>query len=129
MRNSRRSVECCSARRYQASPGDSVFLPDARRLADQYPAARFAVVPKGYSEAMPELTRPPCVGSNTLRILFVGTSGYLPNVDAATFPCREVLAVLRRMAGCALSRDREAPLHGFVEDLGPLLNVVYRTRT
>lgn len=108
---------------------------DARRLGDGLPADRVAVVPNVYPG-----TRAPrqrlASGSGPLRLLFVGTLGYAPNVDAAWFLCRQVLPALRRIAdrpvaidlvgsGDAaaldkLARDPTVTLHGFVRDLAPL---------
>jgi glycosyltransferase involved in cell wall biosynthesis len=42
----------------------------------------------------PDAPAPPAPGG-TLRVLFVGSLGYFPNVDAATVLCREVLPRLR----------------------------------
>ncbi len=108
---------------------------DARRLVGCFPDARFAVVPN----ACPVLDRgrqhePSDRGP--LRLLFVGTLGYFPNVDAVLFLCREILPALRQLtdreiridlvgsggdpALLEVCRYPEARLHGFVVDLAPL---------
>jgi len=108
---------------------------DAARLGEQFPAARFAVVPNIYPAPLSGLTRSPPAGA-TLRLLFVGTFGYFPNVDAARFLCCDILPALRRLSDRAvaidlagsgdttplveLARDPSVALHGFVEDLRPL---------
>ncbi|MGA3397586.1 MAG: glycosyltransferase [Acetobacteraceae bacterium] len=106
---------------------------DARRLADCFPGARFAVLPNSIG-ARPRAPRP--MARQALRLLFVGTLGYFPNTDAALFLCGEVLQVLRRLtdrvividvAGAGdtsalrdLARNPEVTLHGYLEDLAPL---------
>jgi polysaccharide biosynthesis protein PslH len=108
---------------------------DAVRLGERFPAARFAVVPNGYAAPLPEFRRSP-PSAAPLRLLFVGTFGYFPNVDAAMFLCRDVLPALRRLTDRAIAielagsgdttplrdiaRDPSVTVHGFVEDLGPL---------
>ncbi len=106
---------------------------DARRLSESFPDARFTVLPNSIGP----LVRPPRPAAHdALRLLFVGTLGYLPNTDAALFLCHEVLPALRRLTGRAivielagagdttalrdLARIPEVTLHGYVEDLAPL---------
>jgi glycosyltransferase involved in cell wall biosynthesis len=108
---------------------------DAGRLAARFPGAHLAVVPNGYRlPALGGRRRPSELGP--LRLLFVGTFGYFPNVDAALFLCREVLPALRRLADREIRIDlvgaggttdlanfaghSEVRLHGFVQDLAPL---------
>jgi polysaccharide biosynthesis protein PslH len=106
---------------------------DARRLAESYPGARFAVLPNSIS---PRSLAPRPAGGHALRMLFVGTLGYFPNTDAVFLLCREVLPALRRLtdraievhvagAGDAtalreLAGIAEVTLHGYVDDLSPL---------
>ncbi len=106
---------------------------DSHRLADDFPDARFAVLPNSIG---PHPLAPRHAGRVELRLLFVGTLGYFPNADAARFLCREVLPALRRLtdrpividlAGAGdttalqeLARNPEVTLHGYVEDLTPL---------
>ncbi len=107
---------------------------DARRLAARFPDAHFAVVPNA-CRPLDRGRRHEPSDRGSLRLLFVGTLGYFPNVDAALFLCREVLPALRHLtdreiridlAGsgdAALSEVRrypEARLRGFVADLAPL---------
>jgi glycosyltransferase involved in cell wall biosynthesis len=107
---------------------------DARRLAASFPGTRFAVVPNGYPP-LDDVPRPPPSGAGPLRLLFVGTFGYFPNLDAALFLCREVLPALCRsgdrdiridlvgagntVALAGLARYPGVTVHGFVEDLAP----------
>jgi polysaccharide biosynthesis protein PslH len=106
---------------------------DAGRLAAAFPGTRFAVVPNGYPPL--DSRRGPPSGSGPLRLLFVGTFGYFPNIDGALFLCREVLPALRwstdreiridlvgtgGSAGAAeLARYPGVTVHGFVRDLAP----------
>jgi glycosyltransferase involved in cell wall biosynthesis len=108
---------------------------DANRLAGQFPGVRFAVVPNGFQLAARVLQHEP-TELGPLRLLFVGTFGYFPNVDAGLFLCREVLPALRRLtdreiridlvgsgseaAMAGLHGHVEARLHDFVQDLAPL---------
>lgn len=112
--------------------------PDADRLREVIPAAHdVAVVPNSVEVSGPVVR--PRSSDGPLRLLFVGTFGYFPNLDAALFLCREVLPALRRKAdreivlelagsGCSgplieAARAGGAILHGYVDDLAPL----YRT--
>jgi polysaccharide biosynthesis protein PslH len=108
---------------------------DARRLAGCYPDSRFAVVPNGYRPVAAGRRHDPS-DRGPLRLLFVGTLGYFPNLDAALFLCREIFPALRRLtdreicldvvgaggqAGLTqLRQHAQAMLHGFVADLAPL---------
>ena len=108
---------------------------DASRLAGLFPDTRFAIVPNGFRPIERALRRHPS-GLGPLRLLFVGTLGYFPNIDAALFLCRQVLPELRRLtereicidlvgagdttALRGLIRDPDVRLRGFVEDLAPL---------
>jgi glycosyltransferase involved in cell wall biosynthesis len=108
---------------------------DANRLAGRFPGVRFAVVPNGFQPIVRILQHQPAE-LGPLRLLFVGTFGYFPNVDAALFLCREVLPALRRLtdreiridlvgsdsktAMASLLRHFEVRLHDFVQDLAPL---------
>ena len=108
---------------------------DASRLGGQFPGARFAVVPNGYEPPGLAFSRRPS-NLGPLRLLFVGTFGYFPNVDAALFLCRGVLPALRRstdreicidLVGAGgttalrgLVGDPSVRLRGFVEDLAPI---------
>lgn len=105
---------------------------DARRLADAHPGARFAIVPNAAPHIPEPVMRPERPGT-TVRLLFVGTMGYLPNEDAARYLCRSVLPALRagtrrklrvdivgpggpeRLAD--LADDASVHLHGWVRDL------------
>jgi glycosyltransferase involved in cell wall biosynthesis len=108
---------------------------DAVRLGARFPGVRFMVVPNGFQPVAPILQHHPAE-LGPLRLLFVGTFGYFPNVDAALFLCREVLPALRRFtdreiridlvgsgsktAMAGLHRHSEVRLHDFVQDLAPL---------
>jgi polysaccharide biosynthesis protein PslH len=108
---------------------------DADRLAERFPGVRFAVVPNGFQPVARILQHQP-TELGPLRLLFVGTFGYFPNVDAALFLCREVLPALRRFtdreiridlvgsgsktAMAGLHGHFEVRLHDFVQDLAPL---------
>jgi glycosyltransferase involved in cell wall biosynthesis len=108
---------------------------DAHHLTGRFPDASFAVVPNVYRP----LDCVPCRirrDRGPLRLLFVGTLGYFPNLDAALFLCREVLPVLRRSTArevridlvgsgndaalAELRRYPEATVHGSTDDLAPL---------
>ena len=107
---------------------------DAARLKASFPQARFSVVPNSYRSPS-RLVRHGSEGG-PLRLLFVGNLGYLPNVDAVLFLCREILPALRRLtdrdiridvagAGAvtalrSLIPDRGVTFHGGVDDLAPL---------
>ncbi len=107
---------------------------DAARLAAHFADAHFAVVPNCYRPLHQGGRRRPS-DAGPLRLLFVGTFGYVPNVDAALFLCHEVLPLLRRLtdreiridlvgagdttALASLARHSGVRLHGFVEDLAP----------
>ena len=111
---------------------------DAQRLGASYPEAHFAVVPNTYDplDAGRRLRRS---DFGPLRLLFVGTFGYFPNLDAALFLCREVLPALRRLSDreiridlvgagdtAALAgfiRNSQVRVHGFVEDLAAMYDV------
>ena len=106
---------------------------DARSLTNRFPGARFVVLPNSIAPR-PRLPRP--ASRDAVRLLFIGTLGYLPNGDAAWFLCREVLPALRRLTGRSividlagagdasalqdLARDPAITLHGYVDDLAPL---------
>jgi glycosyltransferase involved in cell wall biosynthesis len=108
---------------------------DADRLEMQFAGARFAVVPNCYRWLSWNPRRRP-EERGPLQLLFVGTFGYFPNVDAARFLCDAVLPALRRLTdreiridlvgagdATALFQLAERPgvrLHGFVDDLAPL---------
>ena len=107
-------------------------IADAQRLGAAFPGTPVRVVPNAYPPVEP---LPRSSGSNTLRLLFVGTLGYPPNTDAAMLLIRDILPALRRQVPVQLdiagtgappalaALAAEAPdvtLHGFVEDLAPL---------
>ena len=108
---------------------------DAARLGDRFPRVRFAVVPNVFQPVARVLQHHP-TELGPLRLLFVGTFGYFPNVDAALFLCREVLPALRRFtnreiridlvgsgskaAMAGLQEDFEVQLRDFVQELAPL---------
>jgi hypothetical protein len=69
---------------------------DARRLAGCFPDARFAVVPNA-CRSLDRGRRHEPSDRGPLRLLFVGTLGYFPNVDAVRFLCREILPALRQL--------------------------------
>jgi len=112
--------------------------PDCDRLAAAFPAARFMTVPNGFPAAAP--IRPARVARNEIRLLFVGTLGYLPNADAAMVLVRDLLPALRQQAPVpvrvdivgagasdaliAVARDPAVILHGFVPDLAPFYGAV-----
>jgi glycosyltransferase involved in cell wall biosynthesis len=107
---------------------------DASQLSGRFPGVCFAVMPNGYTPLDSARSRRPST-FGPLRLLFVGSFGYFPNVDAALFLCREVLPALRRTterkiridlvgAGDAaalrgLVRDPSVTFRGFVEKLAP----------
>jgi polysaccharide biosynthesis protein PslH len=109
--------------------------PDAVRLSERFGGASLAVVPNGFQPVARILQHHP-TQLGPLRLLFVGTFGYFPNVDAALFLCREVLPALRRLtdreiqidlvgsgsktAMAGFPRRAEVKLHDFVQDLAPL---------
>jgi glycosyltransferase involved in cell wall biosynthesis len=140
------AVAAAEAQKYQAFADhyldafDRVIVcsePDAVRLAERFPGARCALVPNGYRPVerirrhRHRARRP-----GPLRLIFVGTFGYFPNLDAARFLCREVLPILRRLTdreiridlvgsgstpAMAGSAERsEVKVHGFAENLEPL---------
>jgi glycosyltransferase involved in cell wall biosynthesis len=89
-------------------------------------------VPNAYPPATP---LPHASATDTLRLLFVGTLGYPPNMDAAMLLIRDILPALQQHVPVRLDiagTGAPAPLidlaagnpavtlHGFVEDLAPL---------
>ena len=110
---------------------------DAFRLSARHAPLDLCVIPNTYDISRATFTRAKSTSRDpTLRLLLVGTLGYFPNVDAATFLCREILPVLRRrtsrpiaidIAGSGdvgtlreLEREPGVVVHNFVEDLGAL---------
>ncbi|MBV8118804.1 MAG: glycosyltransferase [Alphaproteobacteria bacterium] len=111
--------------------------PDAVRLAGRFPGARFALVPNAYRPVeLIHRRRRRGRRPGPLRLIFVGTFGYFPNLDAARFLCREVLPILRRLSDREIRIDlvgsgstaamagfagrSEVEVHGFAENLAPL---------
>jgi glycosyltransferase involved in cell wall biosynthesis len=108
---------------------------DMLRLRPQFPNAILATVPNCWSQVAPVAPHHSSA-EGPLRLLFVGTLSYFPNVDAARFLCLELLPVLRRLthrpirieivgtgdvsAIRRLDIDPAVTIHGFVEDLTPL---------
>jgi len=108
---------------------------DANQMALRFPATRFAVIPNGYA-AMEHIQTRRLSSDGPLRLLFVGSFGYFPNLDAALFLWREVLPALRRLTQqeirielvgegnlkllSSLIQDPYVVIRGFVEDLAPL---------
>jgi glycosyltransferase involved in cell wall biosynthesis len=105
---------------------------DAERLAGTLPGARTVCIPNAVRLARP---LPPAAPGPPFTLLFVGTMGYAPNLDAALWLAHEVLPVLRRrtrfpvrlvLAGgppqalAGLARPGEVEVLGRVDDLRPL---------
>jgi polysaccharide biosynthesis protein PslH len=68
---------------------------DRARLGER-PGARVCVLPNG----LPLPARfPPKTGGGRFTFLFVGTLGYYPNEDALVHFCRDVLPLIRQIAG------------------------------
>ena len=105
---------------------------DSQRMVKRFPNAQIEVVPNCYPLTEAAVS-PASLASGPLRLLFVGSFGYFPNVDAALYLCGEVLPALRELTRReivvdlvgtgdasplrAVLRCPEVRVHGFVEDL------------
>jgi len=67
---------------------------DRDRLKARVPSANIAVIPN--SVELPATTSMPVDASDRTKLLFVGTMGYGPNVDAAGYFCTAILPLIRR---------------------------------
>jgi glycosyltransferase involved in cell wall biosynthesis len=109
---------------------------DRAAVAGRSGHPRVCAIPNGARRAEPAALRPDAGRDDQpFRILFVGTLGYFPNVDAATTLCRDVLPRLQANAPRAVVVDlvgaRPAPavvalaetpgvrVHADVQRLGP----------
>ncbi|MFO1067890.1 MAG: glycosyltransferase family 4 protein [Geminicoccaceae bacterium] len=105
---------------------------DAERLGRTLPGVRTACIPNAVRMARP---LPPAPAGPPYTLLFVGTMGYAPNVDAALLLAREVLPALRSLTSTplrlilaggpagelqALAGTEGVVVTGRVEDLRPL---------
>jgi len=66
---------------------------DRNRLLERVPYAPVHVLPNSYP-LLPQLAPSPSFG--TLRILFIGTLSYAPNIDGAQFFCEQVLPLVQQ---------------------------------
>jgi len=107
-------IECSRLKRYERSmpqrfTGVTVCKEQDREFLGS-PSSRVLVVPNGTTALVPTRSEDEAEGE----LLFVGTLGYEPNVDACTYFVREVLPVLRQMVPSArltiAGRDATAPV-------------------
>jgi glycosyltransferase involved in cell wall biosynthesis len=133
-------LEALRLARYEAQIADWFKLHiscselDSQRLRATMPAARIVSIPNGVDI---EFFTPAGLATTANSLIFIGTMNWYPNVDAVNYLLREIWPRLRALAPAMTldivgagaprsvkeraARSAGVTLHGFVDDIRPLL--------